>query len=218
MCKRVRTRTFVMNSRLLLGAIFLVSATVLTGGRLVSQGQAATDAPEAGQPDTESMVEKMVQYAMPGERHKLLDRMAGRWKIKVEYRMSADAPVVESEGTCERKWILDGRFLLEEFDGGDLALPFKGMAIYGYDAYEQKYTSVWVDSLNTSITTNMGVCKDSCDVIEFVGTHGDAWSGTKKKTRGVTRFVSEKEHLLELHEPGADGQEYLVLKIVYSRA
>jgi hypothetical protein len=207
-----------MNKRTILMVILLVLVTALVSKEVVSVGEGFAPPGEAGQPDAESMVEKMVQYAMPGERHKLLDRMAGRWKIKVEYRMSADAPVVESEGTCERKWILDGRFLLEEFDGGDLALPFKGMAIYGYDAYEQKYTSVWVDSLNTSITTNMGVCKDSCDVIEFVGTHGDAWSGTKKKTRGVTRFVSEKEHLLELHEPGADGQEYLVLKIVYSRA
>ena len=54
-----------------------------------------------------------VQHAMPGEHHKLLGKMAGSWKTAVKYRMNADTPVVESEGTCKRKWILGDRFLLE---------------------------------------------------------------------------------------------------------
>jgi len=168
--------------------------------------------------DTESLVETWVQYAMPGEHHKLLERMAGEWRMQIKYRMTADSPVVESEGTCRRKWILGMRFLLEEFDGGNLGLPFQGLAIYGYDEFEQKYASVWVDTMNTAMTTSQGTCAPPCDLISFVGTHGDPWTGKKRSSRGVTRFIDETSHVLELHEPDADGRAFKMLEIVYTRA
>jgi hypothetical protein len=63
----------------------------------------------------------------------------------------------------------------------------------------------------------LGSCQDTCDVIGFVGRHGDPWTGTKRNTRGVTRFVSDDQHVLELYEPGTDGKEFKVLEITYTR-
>lgn len=154
---------------------------------------------------------------MPGEHHRLLEKMAGRWNMAVEYRMNSQMPAVESKGTCQRKWILGKRFLLEEFDGGSLALPFQGLAIYGYDAFERKYTSVWVDTMSTAITTNLGICQDSCKRIVFTGQHGDPWTGVKRPSRGVTRLVNDNQHVLELYEPDSDGKEFKILEIVYTR-
>lgn len=168
--------------------------------------------------DTESLVETWVRYAMPGEHHKLLERMAGDWKTHIEYRMTADSPVVESEGACRRKWILGKRFLLEEFDGGNLGLPFQGLAIYGYDEFEKKYTSVWVDTMNTAMTTSKGTCAPPCNLIRFVGTHGDPWTGKKRSSRGVTHFIDETSHALELYERGVNGREFKMLEIIYTRA
>jgi hypothetical protein len=176
-----------------------------------------TDQPD-DRPDSESLIDTWVSYAMPGEHHKLLERMAGKWDMAIKYRMSPDLPIVESEGTCTRRWILGKRFLLEEFDGGNLGLPFQGLAIYGYDSFEQKYTSVWVDTMSTAITTNLGACRETCDEIAFVGRHGDPWTGVKRHSRGVTRFVGDNEHVLELHEPDAQGREFKILEITYTRA
>lgn len=201
-----------------------VVASVLAASVALSHegGQSEQDPPKTtssadSATSTDSLIETMVRYAMPAPQHRLLDRMAGKWKTHVKYQMTADAPVVESEGNCERKWVLGNRFLLEEFDGGDLALPFQALAIYGYDRFEQKYTSAWIDSLTTAITTYLGTCKDPCDVINFVGQHGDPWTGQKRPSRGVTRFVSDKQHTVELYESGGDGREYRVLEINYTR-
>ena len=218
-------------------AIALVAGTVVVGAEVVSQKPPAEQVSNAGQvpdgaqvpdaakdakapveADDEALIDNWVRHAMPGEQHKLLGRMTGRWDMKVKYWMNAAVPAVESEGVCVRKWILGKRFVLEEFDGGNLALPFEGLAIYGYDAFEKKYTSVWVDSMSTAITTSLGACVEDCARIRFVGRHGDPWSGTKRDSRGMTRFVSEDEHVLELHEPGADGKEFKMLEITYTRA
>ena len=204
-----------MRPRMLLCAVALISATTLVSTRVVSQDK--TNRASGPAQDTELLVDRWVQYAMPGKHHQLLGKMAGNWNMAVKYRMDSASPVVESQGTCQRKWILGKRFLLEEFDGGSLALPFQGLAIYGYDAFEQKYTSAWVDTTNTAITTSLGTCRDGCDEIAFTGRHGDPWSGTKRPSRGVTRFVSDDEHVLELYEPGTDGKEFNVLEIRYTR-
>ncbi|MCK4342798.1 MAG: DUF1579 domain-containing protein [Phycisphaerae bacterium] len=213
-----------MKVRTFFYAAALVGVTVFVTNEVVSQEKAPppTSKPDRGTraeagADTESLVDNLVQYSMPGEHHKLLEKMTGRWDLRVKYRMNAEAPVVESEGTCERKWILGKRFLLEEFDGGNLGLPFQGLAIYGYDSFEKKYTSVWVDTMNTAITTSLGTCRDGCREITFIGRHGDPWTGTKRNTRGVTRFVNENEHVLVLYEAGSDGKEYRILEIVYTR-
>ncbi len=215
-----------MRLRLSFGAVAVVGASALVTAEVVSQGKdapresppEATDKSAEGSPDTDSLVDVWVRHAMPGEQHLLLEKLVGQWAMAVRYRMNADAPVVESEGTCTRKWILGRRFVLEEFDGGSLALPFRGLAIYGYDAFEQKYTSVWVDTTSTAITTSLGTCQQqSCQTIRFTGRHGDPWSGQKRSSRGATRFIDDSKHVLELYEADSAGREFKVLEIVYTR-
>ena len=205
--------------RVLLCAVTLLAVTRPLANMAVSQDRDAPRkrVPEDAGADNESLVDAWVRYAMPGEHHKLLEKMAGHWNMAVKYRMNTKTPAVESQGTCERKWILGNRFLLEEFDGGTLALPFQGLAIYGYDAFEKKYTSVWVDTMSTAITSNLGTCQNACKLINFVGRHGDPWTGAIRSSRGVTRFIDENRHVLELYEPDGSGKEFKILEIVYKR-
>jgi len=208
-----------MKLRILLCAATLCAVTAVVTSEVMSQSQAAAgkSGTEGAAPDSESLVDTWVQHAMPGEHHRLLDRMAGAWEMAIEYRMNSTTPVVESQGKCERKWILGKRFLLEEFDGGSLGLPFQGMAVYGYDSFEKKYTSVWLDTMSTAITSNLGSCREGCDLIEFEGRHGDPWSGVMRPSRGVTRFIDDNRHVLELREPDSSGKEFVILKITYTR-
>ncbi len=211
-----------MKRQILVGVMATVGVTAFVTHKVVSQekGAGQTSEPEKAanaEADNEALVETWVRHAMPGEHHRLLGKMAGEWTTAVKYRMNPEVEVAESTGTCERKWILGKRFLLEEFDGGMLGLPFRALAIYGYDAFDKKYTSVWVDTTSTAMTTSQGTCRKQCELIAFTGQHADPWTGTKRPSRGVTRFISDQRHVLELYEPGPDGKEFKVLEIVYTR-
>jgi hypothetical protein len=168
-------------------------------------------------PDAEAQANTFARYAMPGPEHKVLDRMAGTWDTFTRYWPTPNAEPVEAKGTSHCKWILDGRFLMEELDGGDLVLPFKGLALYGYDAFEQKHTSAWVDTMNTSILSNLGTYDRTNDVVNFTGQYKDPWTGTKKKERGVTCFLSKDKHVLEIYATEPDGKEFQMLEITYTR-
>ena len=168
--------------------------------------------------DPERQIEKLVHYMMPGKAHALLDRMAGRWETRTRYWTKPGAEPVEAKGTSARKWILERRFLLEELDAGNLALPFQGVGLFGYDAFEQQYTSAWVDTMSTAILTNLGRYDKTNDVVRFIGQYKDPWTGHNKPNRGITRFVSADQHVLELHVTEPDGQEFKMLEITYTRA
>jgi hypothetical protein len=203
--------------------ICLVFAGVLRSADAPSPATPTPSGPRPKPPaedaaDTDLQIEKLIQYVMPGKAHALLERMAGRWETRTRYWMKPGAEPVESKGTSTRKWILERRFLLEELDGGNLALPFQGVGLYGYDAFEQQYTSAWVDTMSTAILTNLGRYDKTNDLVQFTGQYKDPWSGRKKPNRGVTRFVSSDQHVLELHVTEPDGREFKMLEITYTRA
>lgn len=194
----------------------LLAASLVTGLSLL----AADSIPAPSKPaakDAESAADTLVRYAMPGPEHKRLDQMAGSWDTLTRYWAAFGAEPVEAKGTSQRKWILDGRFLMEELDGGDLALPFRGVGLFGFDAFEQKHTSAWVDTMNTSILTNLGTYDKTNNVVNFTGEYKDPWTGTKKKERGVTRFLGKDKHALEIYVTEPDGREFKMLEITYTR-
>jgi len=71
------------------------------------------------------------KLATPGEPHKLLAGRAGRWSTKSRHWTELDKPPMEFSGSCERKIILDGRFLQEEFSGEMMGSPFTGIGAIG---------------------------------------------------------------------------------------
>ena len=206
----LRLRAFRASTVASVGAFFLSASAILSS-------ESGNTPPKPASRDAESAADTLVRYAMPGPEHKLLDQMAGSWDTLTRYWPAPGTEVVEAKGTSQCKWILDGRFLMEELDGGDLALPFRGVGLFGYDAFEQKFTSAWVDTMNTSILTNLGTYDKTNDVVNFTGVYKDPWTGTRKKERGVTRFLGKDKHALEIHLTEPDGKEFKMLEITYTR-
>jgi hypothetical protein len=207
------TRWLVAASALALACAVVVSQERPPATPPGARGQDTTST----RPESESQIETWVRHAAPGKEHKLLEHMLGRWETVTTYRQEASSPPVQARGRCERKWVLDGRFVQEELDGGLLGMPFRGVGAYGYDAFERKYTSVWMDTTSTAITTYLGVYDEEKKLVNFTGLYGDPWTGEKKKVRGVTRLESPEQEVLELYLPKPDGGEFKMLEIVYHR-
>ena len=49
--------------------------------------------------------------------------------------------------------VMDGRYLVEEYDGEMMGQPFKGMGLMAYDNSEQRFVSAWIDNMGTGIMT-----------------------------------------------------------------
>jgi len=188
--------------------------------KLAGQGEK----PAAGQPQDAAMVEmmkKMMEFATPGEFHKRLEPLVGKWEYTARWWMSPDAPPESAKGTCENKWILDGRYLHQEVLGAPTESPeppLKGFGVIGYDNLRKQYFVVWIDNMGTGVMLGYGTCDPTGKVLTISGEASDPMTGeTNRKWRSVTRIESDDKHVGEMYGPGPDGKEFKQLEIVYTR-
>ncbi len=106
----------------------------------------------AHQPSPEQMQEmmaKMTELAAPGEQHKKLESLLGKWNVVSKFRMDANSPWETSKATCEYRSVLGGRFVEESFHGEAMGHPFEGLSLVGYDKIANEYESTWMDTMST---------------------------------------------------------------------
>lgn len=165
----------------------------------------------AGEPDD---VEKAyARFATPGAEHKNLARLEG------SYTTSVKAFGNEAKGTCERKLLLGGLFLQEEFDGSCPVTggSFKGLGLYGFDNAKKKYVSTWIDSAGSGIMVSEGTADEKGSTITYNGKATDPVTGKTKKVKSIFTIVDEKTQTYELLEAGADGVEARVVFVTYTK-
>jgi hypothetical protein len=138
--------------------------------------------------------------------------------------MSPDAEWQEDKATAEVRWILGGRFLMQEVlgpaveaGGEHKGQRFEGLGIIGYDSYTQKYTSSWRDTMTTMTFTSTGTCDKSGKEFTFIGEYDDVMTGGKKKERTVIRIINANKHVWESYGSAPDGTEYWSMEITYNR-
>lgn len=91
-------------------------------------------------------------HGAPGAGQALLSQFVGDWDVVKTFYPASGAPV-ETRGECRQKMIHDGHFLESDFtfferDGKQST----GTGISGFDTKTNKFTTVWYDSHQTSMS------------------------------------------------------------------
>lgn len=175
-------------------------------------------AEEKKAPSEEEMMAIYMKYAAPGEHHKMLEPLVGSWEAKTRWWTDPAAPPDTSSATAQAKWILGGRFVMDEAEGMMMGMPFHGMGITGYDNYKQQYINVWLDEMSTSFLHCTGAIDATGKVITMNGTYDDFATGQKNKTfKSITRIISNDKHVYEMYELKPDGKEFMNFEVTYTR-
>jgi hypothetical protein len=58
---------------------------------------------------------------------------------------ASGTPPTETKGTSSVKWVLGGRYLMEQTRGTIMGQPHEGIGITGYDNYKNMYVATWMD-------------------------------------------------------------------------
>lgn len=173
---------------------------------------------KAAPPNMEEMMKKMEEVAAPGPEHKVLASLAGEWEAEV--RMWMGVPEGEpsvTKATCKRKMILGGRFLQEDFEGDMMGKKFSGMGLTGYDKFNKKYVSTWMDDMGTGILMSEGSADAEGKVLTLTGKMDQPMTGEKAKPmRMITRISGPDKHTFEMHDLSL-GDKSKVMEITYTR-
>jgi hypothetical protein len=180
------------------------------------------------EPSKEEMAEMMKKWqavASPGPHHKVLEQFVGTWDLTIKSWMGGpDAPPSESKGSCEAKWVLDGRFIEDKVkcemempaETGEMKkMTFSGQGLTGYDNFKNTFVSTWADSMGTSVMMSKGTIDPTGKVLTFYGESDDPMTNRQDCLfKSVTRIIDKDKHVMEMYDVFADVK---VMEITYTR-
>lgn len=158
--------------------------------------------------EDQKMMEAYMKYAMPDENHEFLKKFAGTWDVESKMWIKPGAEPSVSNLTSEGKMILGGRYLYFVFEGTMMGQPFKGIQIVGYDKFEKKYRTFWIDNSSTPFFLTSGNLDESGKVLIETGSWPDFMTGGTSGVKAVTKIMSDDKIVYEMYMIGPDGQEF----------
>jgi len=199
-----------MKYRTWMTVVMCGGVTALVGSRVLSQ-----DAEKQGEVDP--MMAKMMEYAATGEHHAHLKVLEGDWNCKVKFWMAPDTEPQESTGTMERKWMLGGRYLREEYQGQWMDAPLEGFGIIGYDNHQKKHFTLWMDNMGTGFFTETGTCDQSGKAFTFTGNNFDPMLGKNRSTKTTLDIINNDKHVMKMIQKDENGKSFTSFEMIVTR-
>ena len=179
----------------------------------------AADAPKMS-PEHQMMMKEMEKASRPGEQHKMLADLKGKWTYTSKFWQSADAKPEESTGMSTMKMIMDGRYLQQEATGKMMGKTYTGMGLIGYDNVKQRFETLWIDNMGTSMMKGIGQYDTQTKTLSDKGEFSCPM--TKSKTaeyRSEMKIVDSKNMTYTMYGKGmtGEGEEFKMMELTYKR-
>ncbi len=136
----------------------------------------------------------------------------GIWDAETEVRSGPGTPPLRSKGIFTNKRIGGGRWLIVDYkaDSG-----FEGHGIYGWDAATEKYTGVWVDSMQVAISRAEGTWDAGTKTMTY---HVEVTQGGQKiRYREQTQTLPDGSQVYRNFVPTPDGRDFEMIRSTYRR-
>jgi hypothetical protein len=154
---------------------------------------------------------------MPSSFHQHLRPLAGEFDGVTLYLPGPVGESRESKARFQRRWILNGLFLAEEYEGQLFKRPFSSFGLIGYDIGRKTYVAAWCDTMDSSLDMFTGEASDDGKVITFKCTYDDPVSRELRIMKYIFRIESDDRHMIELFNVLPDGTEIKVLETTCTR-
>jgi len=203
--------------------LWVMTVTLLGSPTVLAQPPADRNPDFTAQPPSPDVLEKgmalWMDLAKPSIYHQRLSYFVGEWDLVARMWMQGpDAPPQESSGRASYRWLMDGRWLAEDFSGDMMGMPFTGFSLMGYDNFRREYVGIWIDSMSTTMATMAGRLDQSGKVITMYGEMDEPATGDLgKMVAYVTRIVDDHTHVFEIHDLGMGGPNTKMMEITYTR-
>ncbi len=199
-------------------ALVFSSLLVLTIPALAGEHPAAEHPGAPSPEEMAKMMEKWTKVASPSEHHKHLDTFVGTWDTVQRVWMGGpDASATETKGTSEVKWVLDGRFIVEEYRGEMMGRPYSGMGLFGYDNFRNLYVGTWASNQGTNLFTMSGQRDPSGKTWTYYGELDEPMLDVVgRMVKCETTVVGPDAHTFAIYDLHAGG-DYKVFEIAYTR-
>ena len=154
------------------------------------------------------MSQKLDESKLNGP-HFQLSRLVGEWKGTTKTWFDPSKLEDESPINGTMRLILDGRFIMHEYQSsfGDKSLS--GIAIFGYDLNTQKYQCAWMDTFHNGTAIMFSKGNKGDEGINVLGSYAYITPETEQHWgwRTQLEMISDSEMVITAYNISPEGQE-----------
>lgn len=176
----------------------------------------AKDSP-AADPQMQAMMAAVEKFGTPGPEHTILLDGVGDWDLESKVWMDPSAPPTVVKGRATHRAILGGRYVQYDMEGEMMGRPYTGYGITGFDRYNKKYVSLWLDNWGTGFYTTEGTADAAGKVRTETGSWDDYMSGQKMKVKNVYTHLGKDKFTMAMFMIQPDGKEVKTMELTYTR-
>jgi hypothetical protein len=165
---------------------------------------------------------KLEQSKIDGA-HALLASMVGEWRGVARTWFEPGKLADESPIAGSTRLVLDGMFLLHEYEGTLQGAPMKGIALIGYSLAEQQWQVSWIDSIHNGTRimhskgqTPFSLSKKASDPLSVMGSY-PAGEGPDWGWRTTIELRGRDNLVITHYNITPDGEESIGVEIDYKR-
>ena len=163
------------------------------------------------------MMQMMEKYSTPGPQHEFLKKYVGEWNVEVKSWMTPGGETMISKGAFKSQLIFDGRYVKGSFEGMMMDRKYMGLEIIGFDLFQKKYTTLWIDNMSTTFMLTSGTLDATGMVLTETGLMPDPMTGNNMTMRTTTTFMPDGSYKYAMFMPGPDGKEFKSMELTATK-
>jgi len=154
-------------------------------------------------------------YLTPGAEQAWLATQAGTYITKASFRMDPNGPWTDSDGVVVRSMGMGGRFLVEDFTGTMMGMPFLGRGTTGWDNGRSLFVTTWYDNMSTGIATGTGEWNEDRTKINWRITQTDPMKKKSITSKAEWWWKPDGTLVFDSWMPLPSGEQYHAMRIQY---
>ena len=168
--------------------------------------------------DSATSMKAWMEYATPGEPHKMLAKSNGTWNGETTMWMAMGAPPATGKSTTVNKMAMDGRYQVSEFKGDFMGMPFTGLSTTGYDNFKKVFVSTWIDNMGSGIMKMEGPWDEASKSMTLTGKMTDPSTGRECDMKEIFKIIDDNTQVMEMYGPDPQtGKQYKTMEIKFTR-
>ncbi|HAO27115.1 MAG TPA: hypothetical protein DCQ68_04330 [Chryseobacterium indologenes] len=169
--------------------------------------------------DSATAAKTWMEFRSPGEMHKVLEKFKGNWTANVSTWVVDNGQPVISKAECTNTMILGGRYLVTDYKGSVMGMPFDAVKTMGYDKAKKKFVSSLIDNMGTGFMQTEGEWDENTKSINFKGKIPDPTQpGKEWEARETYTFLDDNNHIAEIYGPDPKtGKVIRTMEVKFTR-
>jgi len=150
--------------------------------------------------------------------HKGLEHEVGTWDADSKFWMAPGTEPMTGKAVETNK-LLGTMWMLSEFKGEVMGMPFSGHGQFGYDPQKKKYVGTWIDTMSPYLSVMEGTMDKSNKTLTMMSKGFDPMLGKECVSKMVSTMIDHDHKKFQIFMPveGKEGEWWKKMEVEYTR-